>query len=98
MSECCRLGVFPSLHQPLGEREFAPDSSRLAIRPPSTSDSNFAQRMDSVPTRVPSPQSTPAMTFSRPTTLAYLRMRSRSEERRVGKECRSGWETYDSKK
>src|SRR5205823_10170181 len=48
-----QAGVFPSLHQPLGEREFAPDSSRLAIRPPSTSDSNFAQRMDSVPTRVP---------------------------------------------
>src|SRR5215470_11601968 len=56
-----------------------PQSSRVAIRAPSTSASNFAQTtlgwISVEPANVAKPQSAPAMTFSRPTTFANRTMR-----------------------
>ena len=51
----------------------------LAISAPSTSAASLAQAMagsiSSAPAKVANPQSEPAITFSRPTALAYLTMR-----------------------
>jgi hypothetical protein len=47
-----------------------PHSCFVARRAPSAIASNLAQQIDGWPTRVPSPQSVPASTFSRPTRLA----------------------------
>ena len=60
-----------------GDGEFAesrgqacPHKIFVARRAPSAIVANFAQQIDGCPTRVPSPQSVPASTFSRPTKLA----------------------------
>src|SRR5271163_1730949 len=42
----------------------------VARRAPSANASNLAQQIEGWPTRVPIPQSVPASTFSRPTSLA----------------------------
>src|SRR4029450_5715569 len=65
----------PSPHAPHAR----PQSSRVAIRAPSTSASNFAHTtlgwISVDPANVAKPQSAPAMTFSRPTTFANLTIR-----------------------
>jgi hypothetical protein len=53
-----------------GSLPFQLQSSADAMRAPSTAACSFAQQIMGSLTRVPSPQSEPAMTFSRPTSLA----------------------------
>src|SRR5262245_41789638 len=88
-SQCCTL-VSRSL--PSGRAERGPGGSRAharsrahhnsfdASRAPSASAASFIHTIlestCSRPAKVPKPQSTPAMTFSRPTTRAYCTKRS----------------------
>src|SRR5437763_14261700 len=50
------------------------------------------------PSPVPSPASWPATTSSQATAVRLEKRWPRSEERRVGKECRSRWWRCDQKK